>query len=160
MASIGKWVKKWKVESNSSDRVYIVSLSDQGIYGCSCPAWKFRRQECSHIQFVRRENPEPDQAQAAKIEKPGAMPARVLTPEYDHEKNVILYPLIPIGPDNTNMEATICWFLSEHGYTWQEIKEMRRLSSQWTKRAVYSHIEYYGPAQYPEDFYDWKLGIA
>ncbi len=55
-----KWVKKWTVESwsmtrgrNEYDRVYTVSLSFDGEWGCSCPRWKFKREECKHIREIK-----------------------------------------------------------------------------------------------------------
>lgn len=48
-----KWINKWPVLSNSSNREYIVALSEDGEWGCSCPAWKFRRQTCKHIKEIQ-----------------------------------------------------------------------------------------------------------
>jgi hypothetical protein len=48
-----KWLKKWNVNSHSSDKVYVVSESENGEWGCSCPVWKFRRLECKHIKEIR-----------------------------------------------------------------------------------------------------------
>jgi len=36
---------------------YIVSEMDDGTWRCSCPVWKFRRQQCHHIGKAQR-NPE------------------------------------------------------------------------------------------------------
>lgn len=36
---------------------YIVSELNDGTWQCSCPAWKFRRKECRHIQKAKA-NPE------------------------------------------------------------------------------------------------------
>ena len=46
------WIKKWEV-SGSNGKIWIVSLADDGHWGCSCPVWKFRRVECHHIQEVQ-----------------------------------------------------------------------------------------------------------
>jgi len=32
---------------------YLVSETEEGEWQCSCPQWKFRRQECKHIRKVR-----------------------------------------------------------------------------------------------------------
>lgn len=54
MGTIGKWIEKWNVTSESNpNKTYVVSLSELGIWGCSCPVWKFRRQECKHIQQIK-----------------------------------------------------------------------------------------------------------
>jgi len=52
---MARWVRGWDVESDSSDTVYRVSISDNEEWGCSCPVWKFRRQICKHILKVQSE---------------------------------------------------------------------------------------------------------
>jgi len=49
-----KWIRKWRVPSHrEGGGVYVVAQADDGTYGCSCPAWKFRRIECKHIRSVK-----------------------------------------------------------------------------------------------------------
>lgn len=49
-----KWVKQWDVPSHSNPKKkYVVSKADDGTFGCDCPVWKFRRQECKHIEQVK-----------------------------------------------------------------------------------------------------------
>lgn len=54
-----KWVDRWYVNSHSSDKVYTVSIAEDGeTWGCSCPAWKFQRHRirdgiCKHIREVK-----------------------------------------------------------------------------------------------------------
>jgi hypothetical protein len=45
--------RQWKVPSDSSDKIYTVSLKDS-VYSCSCPAWTRRtpRKNCKHINRV------------------------------------------------------------------------------------------------------------
>ena len=50
---MSKWLRKWNVESHSSNRIYVVSESESGEWGCSCPVWKFRRLECKHIAEIK-----------------------------------------------------------------------------------------------------------
>ena len=50
-----KWIERIPVDSETSDATYVVGISDEGEYGCSCPHWKFRRQECKHIRSVMAE---------------------------------------------------------------------------------------------------------
>jgi hypothetical protein len=52
---MARWVRGWDVESDSSDKIYRVSLGDNEEWGCSCPVWKFRRQECKHILKIKSE---------------------------------------------------------------------------------------------------------
>ena len=55
------WVQKWDVESSSSNAVYVVGRRADGTFGCSCPAWKFKkvpegstRPDCKHITEIKR----------------------------------------------------------------------------------------------------------
>ena len=48
-----KWVNKWTEPSDSGNGNYVVSVSVDGVWGCSCPSWKFKRRECDHIQRVK-----------------------------------------------------------------------------------------------------------
>lgn len=54
---MAKWVKTWEVEAWSSSRgeikSYRVSIGLKGEWGCSCPHWKFRREECKHIREIQ-----------------------------------------------------------------------------------------------------------
>jgi len=54
MSNNGRWIQSWSVSSDTSDKMYTVSIDRDGIYGCSCPSWKFGRkklknEECKHI---------------------------------------------------------------------------------------------------------------
>ena len=59
-----------------------------------------------------------------------------------------MIPLVKIG-DPQMMEATICYYLFKHGYSWKEIKEIRgHIPHSWTMRDVLAHVEHYGEAEY------------
>ena len=45
------WIEKYKIKGEHG--IYVVSLKDDGTWGCSCPQWKFRRIECHHIDIVK-----------------------------------------------------------------------------------------------------------
>lgn len=129
-----KWVKKWKVKSESSNREYVVSLSDEDTWGCSCPAWKFNRIECKHIIRVKL-NPdlyEPENP----VEKPEYILAMVDKPTFKKKENKLLIPLIRIEPYDYKMEALICYDMARYGYLWKEIKEIRNLNPIWTLTKV------------------------
>lgn len=49
-----EWVERHEVASSDLERMYTVSRHRDGHWGCSCPVWKFKRQECKHIDEVRR----------------------------------------------------------------------------------------------------------
>ena len=46
------WVQRWDVVGSTGNH-YTVAKSDKGEFGCSCPAWKFQRKECKHIQSIK-----------------------------------------------------------------------------------------------------------
>jgi hypothetical protein len=51
------WIKRYKVTSfTDRSKSYVVALKSDGSWGCSCPAWKFRRQrgDCKHILYVKQ----------------------------------------------------------------------------------------------------------
>lgn len=149
-----KWVKRWKVPNSNGDGTWTVAVDKDGNYGCSCPAWKFQglpfaeRVACHHIVEVQRNGGE----ELTKKSKPKYVLAVVLKPIYKEKKNELFVPLVAI-PDLNMMEATICYYLLKYGYSWQEVKELRNIPYQWTKRAVLSHVERYGEAEYSKDFY-------
>lgn len=139
-----EWVKKWHIESENSNKEYVVSLSDKDTWGCSCPAWKFRRQECKHIIRVRL-NPERYEEIKDQLHKPEYVLANVEKPKYDEKNNRLLIPLIRIEPYDIKMEAIICYTMAKHGYKWKEIVEIRNLPNAWTLTKVkeYCGKEYY-----------------
>lgn len=48
-----KWIERWEVPSSNGDKTYTVARDEEGNFGCDCPAYKFRRQVCRHIQEIR-----------------------------------------------------------------------------------------------------------
>ena len=135
-----KWIKKWIVESESSNKKYTVSLSDENTWGCSCPVWKFRRQECKHIIRVKL-NPERYKEINEQLSKPEYVLARVEKPTYDKKNNRLLIPLIWILPYDVHMEAFICYTMVKYGYKWKEVVEIRCLNPTWTLKKVKEYIE-------------------
>ena len=142
-----RWVKRWEVPKSSGDGYWIVAIDKDGNYGCSCPVWKFKRQECHHIKLVKNGGGDPQSPMA----KPKYVLAKVFKPTLKDGK--LLVPLIAI-PDAMMMEATICFYMLKNGYSMGEIREMRHIPSNWTAKAILSHIERHGEAEYPESWYD------
>lgn len=58
-----QWVERHEVMSSDLERTYIVARHRDGHWACSCPVWKFRRQQCKHIDEVLRR---PSRASASK----------------------------------------------------------------------------------------------
>lgn len=148
-----KWVKRWNAGK------WTVAIDKDGLWGCSCPAWKFQRLPfaeripCHHIVEIQRNGENEKQGK----EKPKPVLAMVRKPTYKKETNELLLPLICI-PDGIMMEATICYYLIKYGYSWAEVKEIRMtLPCSWTKRAVLAHVERHGEACHPESFLQRRI---
>jgi hypothetical protein len=145
-----KWIAQWKVKSSTGKGSYTVSLGHDGKYACSCMAWtrNMPRKDCKHITEVRAiTNLKPMNISKKKAKY---FLANVRKPIYKAKTNELLVPLIRL-PDTILMEATIVFSMYKHGWTWEEIKEQRRLPKEWTLSAVINHVQKNGPAEYPPD---------
>ena len=137
----GKWIKKWTVAGETQDR--IVSLAESGEYGCSCPRWIFRREQCHHIQYVR-DHPE------FAANAPPILPECVLigSGQPQRQGDRLLIPLVI--PGNTHQEATICAFLLDQGYSMKAVRETRgHVPRKWTAAAIKAYVADRGPAEFP-----------
>lgn len=153
-----KWIKKWDVQG-SKGNTYTVSLGDDGSYGCSCPVWKFRREECKHIKGVKANNgqggeqldaPIKAKAKSKEPEKPSRpdyVVGMVLTPTLNVKANQLIVPLLRYQ-NPTHMETTICVALLENGYAWNEVKHMRQVPPEWTEKYVRDYVAKHGQAEY------------
>ena len=137
---MSKWVKRWRVEG-SNDNEYIVAQGEMGKFGCSCPAWKFRRIECKHIKYIKNHNPTANMIETIAIKKPELRYYNMEHPGYDKENNIIKSPLIRIEPFDLTLEVEIDVMMMENGYSLSDVKETRHLPRQWTKRAIYDHYK-------------------
>ena len=136
---MAKWKEKWEVPRSDGSGVWVVSRAVDGItWGCSCPRWKFKREECHHIQMVKS-----GQGRNRKsAELPKYVLAMVNRP--DVHKGKMLIPLVVVG--NTHQEVTVCAFMLKQGYSWGQVKERRRVPRQWTAKAVLAYVEQHGEA--------------
>jgi len=148
-AKSDRWVKRWEVPKSTGDGNWIVAIDKDGNYGCSCPVWKFKRQECHHIKQVKMGLG----AEQARQKRPEYILAKVNKPVFKAETNQLLCPLIGI-PDAHMMEATICYYLLKYGYSIGEIRELRHIPREWTAKAITAHIERHGEAEYPQGWYE------
>lgn len=48
----GRWKERWSVDSDDMEKEYTVARDAAGCFGCSCPRYKFKREQCKHIQTV------------------------------------------------------------------------------------------------------------
>ena len=64
-----RWIEKWAVEGSRGNQ-YMVSKAEDGTWGCSCPRWKFRREECKHIQEIKAELSRPRVSTTARTLSP------------------------------------------------------------------------------------------
>ena len=143
-----KWVKRWEVPKSTDDGNWIVAIDKDGNYGCSCPVWKFKRQECHHIKLVKTGFG----TEQAREARPEYVLAKVYKPIVQDGK--LLCPLVALGAEGVPMGATICFYLLNNGYSMGEIRELRRIPRDWTARAIMAHIERYGEAEYPQGWYE------
>jgi hypothetical protein len=51
------------------------------------------------------------------------------------------------------MEATICYYLLNYGFSMGEIREMRRIPQQWSAKRIIAYVEANGEAEYPDGWY-------
>ena len=145
-----RWVKRWYIPKSKGHGTWTVAVDRLGNWGCSCPVWIFKRLECHHIKLIKANGGK----EIKPKEKPKYVLAKVLKPIYKEETNELLIPLVGI-PDAMMMEATICYNLMIHGYSFAEVRELRHLPASWTKGAIFDYISKHGEAEYPETFYEF-----
>jgi len=142
-----RWVKRWRVQG-SNDKTWTVAIDKDGKYGCSCPRWKFHREECHHITAIKMGLG----SEVTPQQRPEYVLATVMKPTYDKDTNRLFIPLIGV-PDAMMMQATICFYMLRYGFPMSEIRRIRRIPGQWTAKAIIAHVEQHGEAEYPEGWY-------
>jgi hypothetical protein len=48
----GPWVARYSVPRSSGAGAWTVAKDAKGAWGCSCPRWRFKREQCKHIETV------------------------------------------------------------------------------------------------------------
>lgn len=48
----GPWMQRYSVPRSHGDGTWTVAKDAKGAWGCSCPRWRFKREQCKHIQAV------------------------------------------------------------------------------------------------------------
>lgn len=138
-----RYIKQWQVPSSTGSGTWTVSLDKNGAYSCSCPRWKFKREDCKHIQDARGGGYDNNM-----VNKPQIVLGIIEKPVFKQAKNELWVPLVKFG--DTNMEATICYTMLKYGYSISEVREIRRRPSSWTADAIKDHIRRHGEAEYPK----------
>lgn len=49
-----QWIRRYSVPSSKRERTWTVAQAKNGEWGCSCPQWRFRRRQCTHIEAVQQ----------------------------------------------------------------------------------------------------------
>jgi len=143
-----KKVRQFMVESQSvRDKLYKVTLYDDGSWACSCPAWIYRRYECHHIVTAKQylKNNKDNNSKVKEIPIIKISNDYILRPgkvdKVTKEGNTLLIPLIPI-PCSTYYLAKIVYDLLSYGVSMKRIKSyFHPMIDSWTKKAVISFIE-------------------
>ena len=133
-----KWIRKWSVPRSTGEGFWTVSEASNGEWGCSCPAWKFKREQCHHIEQVR-----------AGIGVPiGSAPRTIILANVQQVtlkgKDKALVPLMPIG--DAHFQATIAYDLLLAGIPWSEIKE--KWGGRNAMKTIRAYIEHHGRRTY------------
>ena len=142
-----KWVKQWKVPSESNpSKLYTVSMDTNGNYVCHC--WPFLRSRttCKHIEQVKAgiwgavgdesAQPEPE-IQFCYVQE--------VQPEYEADGKTIRLlktPLLPIG--NTHFQATLMFDLHRYGVAWPTLVKRYQLDKSWTPASVEVYLREHG----------------
>lgn len=137
-----KWVKRWKI-NGSNGNIWTVAIDKDGNYGCSCPIWKFKREECHHILQVKQNG-------GSEIKYRDASPGNV--GEVTVRGDMVLYPLVPIGSNiSIDLAATIIFDLQRANVNPQEIKDYKdKMFKNASMKQIISHIKEGGRLIYSE----------
>jgi len=139
-----EWINKYKVHG-SNGHLWTVSKSKTGEWGCSCPVWKFRRQECHHILSVKNGELPVEEANGGREIRPGNVP------EVTEKDGILLYPLVPFGPSGVPLAATIIYDLNRMGADREQLKRYReKMFPKTPMRNILSYVETHGRYVYTE----------
>jgi hypothetical protein len=144
-----KWKERYEVKG-SQGATWVVSQAEDGTWGCSCPVWKFKRQECHHIA----DGKEGPQAYGRKEPLPQILPGHVKRVTYNAELRAYLHPLIPLNAHGTGVLATILYDCLQLGYSMEVLREkFKMIPKGWTAPAVIAHVKRYGFTIWRDNMY-------
>lgn len=49
-----QWAQRYSVPRSSGEGTWTVSQAKNGAWGCACPRWRFKREQCKHIDAVQQ----------------------------------------------------------------------------------------------------------
>lgn len=126
-----RWVKRWKVPGSNGDE-WTVAIDKDGNYGCSCPRWKFKREECHHILQVKASGGEQTKTRTA-------VPGNVGEVVIDGDR--VLYPLVPFG-GGPDLPATIVYDLQRANVDPIQIRDYAsRMFKQASLKQITLHVK-------------------
>ena len=130
-----KWLRRCNV-AESNGHTWVVAIDKEGKYGCSCPVWKFKREECHHILQVKTNGGE-------EIKQRNAQPGHVgeVTVKKD---GTVLYPLVPFD-GGVDLPATIVFDLLRANVASDQVKDYaKRFFPHNSLKQIINHVEQYG----------------
>jgi len=142
------------VESSTGSRKYKVSYGNDGAWGCSCPAWKFRREECKHIsEIIQQVGRHPSMSESPYQKPMYVVSNDIGAPYYDSNTNELRVPHgFPGNPlDAEHLEINICAMMLENGYSIREVRSIRGLDATWTIKDIeykYKVLGDYSPKEW------------
>jgi hypothetical protein len=157
MPRVDRWKQRWYVQSHSNPGIqYVVAIDVDKVWGCSCPVWKFRREECKHIKEIKGSLADPRRDNVYNQCEPTIVVANVQQITFDKLKNEVQMPLIPLG--ETHFEATIIFDLLLSGVSYRTIRERYSLTLANTnpRRVIEGYIVALGRCIY--DHWDDRIG--
>jgi hypothetical protein len=112
-----RWVKRWKVPG-SNGNTWTVAIDKEGNYGCSCPRWKFKREQCHHVEDVKAGGGTLQGGDPVKQRE--AIPGNVAEVTIDGDR--VLYPLVPFG-GGPDLPATIVYDLIRANVSSEKVRD-------------------------------------
>jgi len=155
---MSRWLTSWSVTSSTGVHKYKVSYGQDGSWGCSCPIWKYKRNECKHIKEIISQVGRHPSVLDSPYQKPMyVLSDEVNVPIFDERTNELR---IPRGYPNRRsdqdwLETHICFAMLNNGFSIREIRSIRGLDATWTTKKVERDFKSMGDFQ-PDGWYPSK----
>ena len=174
-ANAKKYERQWDVPSDSDPSAYYtVSLTHEGEYVCHCwPFLRDRTKPCKHIRKVEageatprgqsvtatraaaRERSQPDHD--AREPRIVVCNVRAVTPISNADGTEVIELKTPrVNGGNDHVLMTILFDLTQHGVTWETLRQRYHLPRDLTLTWVKKYVHEYGRLIYGP----WKDGVG